>query len=360
MVGAFLAVCCISTDFSNLFSNIPTARFVRANRRYVRQSEGRAFRCLTSLRFFHQFLIKNCPNLHGTSLDYNAPGCELYMVTRMWGTWQSVLAKFLLLRPTSTITANSLPRQLLWQPSDWEGLGVPPYAGLSQYWYEFGLYDKADYPSFLRLISRCRGIKLQSILELACGNGLMTACLARLPAEVVGLDLSNPMLDRARERYSNQPNITFVCGDFHAFELGRQFDAAVCAGDSLNYVGSVAELNQVFRAVARHLRPGGFLAFDTVTYRGMLDLSGRYAHRDVNGHMVVIHYEFDPNAGKEISMVLMPGKFEIHHRVPIDPQDVLGAAASSGLQVDDYFSHFISIPGRPKVGPRCFFLLSRV
>jgi SAM-dependent methyltransferase len=159
-------------------------------------------------------------------------------------------------------------------------------------------------------------------------------------------------------RCSSLRGVRFVQGDFRDFNLSQQFDAVVCAHDSLNYIGNANELTEVFRGVARHLRVGGLFAFDTITRRGMMDLSGRFAHFEVNGQPLAIHFEYDSCQCKEKSTVLLPGAVEVHRRTPIDPEDVMSASRNSGLAMEDYFSHAM-IPGRRSVGQRCFFLLSQ-
>ncbi len=69
------------------------------------------------------------------------------------------------------------------------------------------------------------------ILDLACGPGLTTVELARLaaPGQVVGLDLSEDLLEEARDllRCSPIENVTFVQGDVYELDLdGREFDFA--------------------------------------------------------------------------------------------------------------------------------------
>jgi SAM-dependent methyltransferase len=73
------------------------------------------------------------------------------------------------------------------------------------------------------------------VLELACGTGACTSVLARLcsEGEVVGLDLSEGMLEVAREnaRSAGYTNVRFVHGDAEdlgAIFGGESFDFAVC------------------------------------------------------------------------------------------------------------------------------------
>ena len=50
------------------------------------------------------------------------------------------------------------------------------------------------------------------LLDLACGNGVITHRLASEVKSVVGVDFSQPYIDNAR-RYKSLPNVEYICGD---------------------------------------------------------------------------------------------------------------------------------------------------
>jgi SAM-dependent methyltransferase len=233
-----------------------------------------------------------------------------------------------------------------------------PYEGLAELWDAYAGQFPADYTAFLTRMARRRRVKLNSALDLACGTGTLTARLALNIPEVVGLDLSEPMLAKARERCSSLSQVRFFQGDFRNFHLRQQFDIVVCAFNSLNYVGNVAELHAVFRCAAEHLRPDGLFVFDTITNRGAKRLSGLYFHVRTNKGRFVIHWYHDRSNRKEESIVATSMGVEIHRRISIDPNDVEKAASGSGLIVDDYFSSTL-IPGRWYIGTSCFFVLRK-
>src|SRR5262249_8526045 len=158
---------------------------------------------------------------------------------------------------------------------------------------------------------------LRSILDLACGTGTLTMRLAEIAPEVIGLDASESMLIQARARCSTLSGVQFRRGDFCSFQLGRQFDAVVCAFNSLNYLTDIGELVAVFRSVALHLRPGGLFVFDSFTRKGMLSLSGLYLHTEVNGRRFAMRFDYDPRLRKERALVLLPAGIETHWRIPI-------------------------------------------
>ena len=100
------------------------------------------------------------------------------------------------------------------------------------------------------------------VLDIGCGNGQTTRLAARRASRghAVGVDLSRPMLQRARAVAADEgiSNVRFDQGDaqVHPFPSG-EFDVAISRGGVLFFADPVA----AFANIARALRPGGRLAF---------------------------------------------------------------------------------------------------
>jgi SAM-dependent methyltransferase len=235
---------------------------------------------------------------------------------------------------------------------------LQPYEHLAELWHGFARNRIANYAGFIESIANRRRLQLRSVLDLACGAGSVTARLAEVVPEVIGLDISDAMLTQARARCSAFPTVRFAQGDFRGFHLEQRFEAIVCASNSLNYVRDIGELGKVFKCVAAHLQPRGLFVFDTVTEMGMQALSGYYHHANVNGTRFAIGFKYNRQDRREKSVVYLPSGFELHYRIPIDPGDVEVVAQASGLVVNDYFS-YASISGRWCVGSPCFFVLTK-
>jgi 2-polyprenyl-3-methyl-5-hydroxy-6-metoxy-1,4-benzoquinol methylase len=60
------------------------------------------------------------------------------------------------------------------------------------------------------------------ILDLGCGTGQLTQEIASSGAEVKGIDLSQALIDRARNHY---PHLQFSVEDAKSFRCDRSFDA---------------------------------------------------------------------------------------------------------------------------------------
>lgn len=102
-----------------------------------------------------------------------------------------------------------------------------------------------------------------SVLDLGCGSGIPTAqTLIGHGHEVVGVDVSEPMLELARAQV---PDARFVQGDMRTIDFGsRQFDA-VTAYFSLIML-SRADIELLLRRVSRWLRPPGYLSVSFIDF----------------------------------------------------------------------------------------------
>ena len=67
-----------------------------------------------------------------------------------------------------------------------------------------------------------------SVLDVACGKGVITPLLyERSKKEVIAIDISDKMIDGAIEKYKDNPNYHFICGDFLDYNFDRLFDYVV-------------------------------------------------------------------------------------------------------------------------------------
>jgi len=117
-----------------------------------------------------------------------------------------------------------------------------------------------------------------TIVDLGCGTGQVGAALAGRGHHLVGVDLSEKMLNIARERnaYASLSNM-----DISAWleACAPASIDVVIAADVFIYIGA---LESTFADIARALKTGGRFAFSIEECAGDFELrrSGRYAQSD--------------------------------------------------------------------------------
>ena len=125
-----------------------------------------------------------------------------------------------------------------------------------------GRYDVANGGMNAPLLDSAAVVDGECVLDIGCGNGQITRLAAgRTSAgRAVGIDLSAPMLERARVSAAEEgvSNVEFIQGDaqVHPFEPGA-FDIALSRGGIMFFADPVA----AFANIATSLRPGGRLVF---------------------------------------------------------------------------------------------------
>jgi glycine/sarcosine N-methyltransferase len=120
-----------------------------------------------------------------------------------------------------------------------------------------------ELPFFVRFVeqSASEGRQVRRVLDAACGTGHHAIALAGRGYQVVGADLSAPMIERARDNAATAGvEVTFaVAGLGQLSSLEKTFDAVLCLGNSLPHLLTAAAVEAALADFAAVLRPGGLL-----------------------------------------------------------------------------------------------------
>jgi SAM-dependent methyltransferase len=121
--------------------------------------------------------------------------------------------------------------------------------------------DDADADDAVSLVDRVVPLRGRAVLDLACGPGRHAAQLRARGARVVGLDLSFPLLVRARHRTGNR--VAMVRADMRHLPFGAEtFDVVVNLFTSFGYFADDAQHQVVLRDAVALLRHGGSFVLD--------------------------------------------------------------------------------------------------
>ena len=126
----------------------------------------------------------------------------------------------------------------------------------------------------LQMLGDIRG---KSILHLQCHFGQDTLSLARLGANVTGIDFSGEAIKKARELNDQLAlNASFICTDIYELplKLNEQFDIVFTSYGVLGWLPDIQKWAQI---VARFLKPGGsfvLVEFHPVVWMFNYDFTG--------------------------------------------------------------------------------------
>ncbi len=138
-------------------------------------------------------------------------------------------------------------------------MDTPAFSDVDALLYDELVSDWPDEMDFYRKLALATQARGQAVLELACGTGRVAARLAEAGVHVTGTDLSNDMLDIAREKTRGMPNARWVQANMQAFDLGESFGLALIPGHSFLFMLTPDDQISCLKSIYRHLLPGGML-----------------------------------------------------------------------------------------------------
>jgi SAM-dependent methyltransferase len=150
-------------------------------------------------------------------------------------------------------------------------LGVVPSYDVFAPFYDAVQGERAEHARYLRSLIRNHAPRARTVLELACGTGSILKQLWT-HYEVVGLDLSEQMLEIAAQKV---PGVPLYRGDMTSFDLDERFDVVLCVYDSINHLLRFEEWKAVFARVHEHLDDDGVFIFDINTQRKLAEFASR-------------------------------------------------------------------------------------
>jgi ubiquinone/menaquinone biosynthesis C-methylase UbiE len=119
-------------------------------------------------------------------------------------------------------------------------------------------------------------VRNKQVLEIGAGTGRFTEVLLEQDNDVIAFDISNPMLQKLRQRLKSHPNyklLRTILGDARIMGVeSSSVDAIVC----FNALSHIPEHKRVFHEIQRVLRPGGLFLFNIPNYLSLYYPIGLY------------------------------------------------------------------------------------
>lgn len=215
------------------------------------------------------------------------------------------------------------------------------------------LYDLL-FPSVEQFYPEEAGKGPGRVLELGCGTGRLTLAIAQGGIDIVGVDLSDSMLEAARRKArAAGVEVPFVHADMRDLNLEGKFATILIPGNSLLHLLTNEELKQCLAGVRRHLWPGGRLLFDISKWemsRYARDPGQRYPAFMQDEITVEETSTYDAAAQVRnvvwyLSTASEPDFRKIEYRLRvIFPQELLLLLESAGLHLEARYGEFTREP----------------
>ncbi|MBO4478505.1 MAG: class I SAM-dependent methyltransferase [Lachnospiraceae bacterium] len=224
--------------------------------------------------------------------------------------------------------------------------------------------DEIPYEGWSRFVKRRfdadRIGENELVLDLGCGTGTLTLLLRDFGYDMIGVDISESMLEEARDKYyecldaeeesgEQKLPVLFLQQDMRSFELYGTVRAIVSLGDTMNYAEDLEELTGIFRLVNNYLDPDGLFIFDIKTWHYYRDVAANRTYTDVREDMALIwDNEFDEATNKNtyrLTMFLLEDeedenyvrREEIHVQTAFSVEELKRAIETSGLRLEHIY-----------------------
>ena len=176
------------------------------------------------------------------------------------------------------------------------------------------------------------------------GAAPVTCALTKMGYDTIGVDLSYPMLEKAREHSEKEDlSVLWIQQDITGLDLYGSVDVFTSFLDTVNHITSRDQLKKCFQKVACFLNPGGLFIFDAATENHFQKTLGQDFFYCIEDDFAVMwENEYLPGKKRNIASLTVfgegaDGKYEradedIEERFYPD-DEIRKLAASCGLEV---------------------------
>jgi len=202
----------------------------------------------------------------------------------------------------------------------------------------FGGFAESAAPGLLAMLENC-GIRSGLVIDIGCGGGHWAHRLIERGYDVLGVDISAPMVSLARKR---EPRARFITGSFLSTKL-PQCAAITAISECIGYLfddrNGHKALERFFANAHNALKPGGIMIFDLLESRRGVPLRNARRWTKGNDWVVLVNVIEDTRTKKltrEITSFRQRGNSyrrtdEVHHVKLIDREAVLGSLRRQGF-----------------------------
>ncbi len=225
--------------------------------------------------------------------------------------------------------------------------------------------DYVKWADYVEKIIQKNKVKASMILELGCGTGSFGIEMAKRGYEMICLDLSSDMLDRASEKAAEAgTDILFLNQDMSSFELYGTVDVIVCLLDSFNYLIKPSQAQKMLKLVHNYLNPGGLFIFDVNTEYKFENILCDNLFYEIGDDITYIwENEYDPKSKKarfDLTFFVREGQIyrrfdETHYERAYNHEEITQLIEKSSLQFVAVYNH-LTLRKPSETSERSFYI----
>lgn len=235
------------------------------------------------------------------------------------------------------------------------------------------LMNDVDYNGWIKYIEEIiekENVKVQNILELACGTGNLTIPLTKKNYDIAGIDISDQMLNVAREK-AEKEGVELVLLQQDIAELDfdvTNLDCILCACDGFNYITYDDDLENVFAKSHELLKDDGLFIFDISSHYKLSTILGNNMHGENREDISYLWQNYFDDEQNLIEMELAffvkdaNGKFdkfeEVHQQRAYTEDEIIESLQISGFTDIKVYGDF-TFEKPKKDSERIFFVCKK-
>jgi len=179
----------------------------------------------------------------------------------------------------------------------------------AQEWDKGDMRQNIAHAVFQTISSRIALLNTMSVMDFGAGTGLLSFKIAPMVKSVVGVDLSEKMLELLASKNTPKVQVTPLYHDILSAPLNQQFHGIV-SSMAIHHVPDTAEL---FKAFYVHLKRDGFIA--------IADLEAEDGTFHSHGNEGVYHFGFERDALRETIENAGFSNVRFHHAYTVERED---------------------------------------
>ncbi len=235
------------------------------------------------------------------------------------------------------------------------------------------LMNEVDYDGWVKYIEdiiKKEDVNVKNILELACGTGNLTIPLTKKNYDIAGIDISDQMLNVAREK-AEKEGVELVLLQQDIAELDfdvTNLDCILCACDGFNYITYDDDLENVFAKSHELLKDGGLFIFDISSYYKLSTILGNNMYGENRANVAYMWQNYFDDEQNMVEMELAffvrgkDGKFErfeeVHHQRAYREEEIVESLQISGFNDVKVYGDF-TFDSPKKDSERIFFVCKK-